>query len=79
MWGVVGISTDQPDGSTGSTEFVEPETDVEKLSDKDPLKASLAACHSLTRIDDQLVMINFLQLSFTDGHFFNSWMDLVQM
>ena len=65
MWGVVGTSTDQTDGSSGSVEFLEPETDVEKLSNQDPVKASLAACHSLTLIDGQLVILliyNFTNL-----------------
>ena len=57
MWGVVGTSKDQLDGhgSTDATGFLEAETQVERLSDQDPLKACLAACHSLTTIDQQLV------------------------
>ena len=53
MWGVVGTSGDEADG-TGN-KFSEPETQVDLLSDRDPLKTCLAACHSLTLIDGQLV------------------------
>jgi hypothetical protein len=55
MWGVIGTSKDQPDG-VSSTEFSDPETKVDKLSDADPLKACLAACHSLTTVDGKLVL-----------------------
>ena len=55
MWGVIGTSKDETDGSSINNEFVEPETNVASLSDHDPLKTCLAACHSLTVIDEQLV------------------------
>ena len=67
MWGVVGTSKDQIDGlgstDSTSTEFLEAETQVERLSDLDPLKTCLAACHSLTTIDQQLVNLNLFIVS----------------
>lgn len=55
MWGVVGTSMgDQTDGGS-PVDFLEPETDVKKLPEHDAMKACLAVCHSLTRVDGELV------------------------